>query len=346
MVAPTTDRESTTMNSPNLHGKTCLVTGGAGFIGSHLVERLLRDGNTVRVIDNLSTGTRANLERFMGTPAFEFVAGDVEDTALMERLMRGVDVVFHLAAAVGVKLIVAKPVRTIQTNVLGTETVLRLAAHHGCRVVLASSSEVYGKVRKVPFAETDDVILGAPASPRWGYAASKMLSEFLAMAHWRESRLQVVCARLFNTIGPGQTGEYGMVVPRLVRQALRNEPLTVYGDGSQTRCFCHVSDVAEALIGLAAHPDTPGQIFNVGSTEETTILALARLILELTGSQSRIELVPFESVYGPGFEDMHRRVPDISRIQNVLGWTPKKSLREAVADVIEFERAQPAGAQQ
>lgn len=334
------------MNTLPLHGKTCLVTGGAGFIGSHLVELLLKCGNTVRVIDNLSTGTMANIERFTGKSAFEFVVGNVEDPVLMERLMRGVDVVFHLAAAVGVKLIVARPVRTIQTNVLGTDMVLRLAARHGCRVILTSSSEVYGKARKVPFQETDDVVLGAPTSPRWGYAASKMLSEFLAMAYWRESHLQVVCARLFNTIGPRQTGDYGMVVPRLVRQALRNEPLTIYGDGSQTRCFCHVADVVEALSGLAAHPDTPGQIFNVGSTEETTILALARLVLELTGSQSRIELVPFERVYGPGFEDMHRRVPDISRIQNVLGWTPKKSLREAVADVIEFERARVTGARQ
>ncbi len=323
----------------SLAGCTCLITGGAGFIGSHLADALLGRGHRVLVIDNLSTGTVENIAHLRTHPLFQFVHAPIEDEATLSNLASQCRVIFHLAAAVGVKLIVEKPVQTIETNVLGTELVLRTATRYGCRVLIASSSEVYGKGCKVPFSEDDDVVLGATSRARWAYAASKMVDEFLGLAYYTQFGLPVVCARIFNTIGPRQTGLYGMVVPRFVRQALRGEPLTVYADGSQTRCFCDVRDVVEALVGLAMHSDAAGRVFNVGSTEEISMLALARKIIELTDTCSPIEFVRFDRAYAPGFEDMQRRVPDITRIQRLLGWQPTRSLEESLRTVIARARA-------
>ncbi len=317
---------------------TCLITGGAGFIGSHLAETLLAGGHTVRVMDDLSTGRLENIAHLTSQPRFEFVRASIEDTVVLNRLASGAQVIFHLAAAVGVKLIVERPVHTIETNIIAAEHVLQAALRNRCRTILASSSEVYGKGSKVPFAEEDDVLLGATVKPRWAYAASKMVDEFLGLAYFREYGAAIVCARFFNTVGPRQTGQYGMVVPRFVRQALAGEPLTVYGDGSQTRCFCDVRDVVRAVIGLAAHPQAPGRVFNVGSTEEVSIRDLAGRILRLTGSPAGVRLVPFQEAYAPDFEDMQRRVPDIGRIQALLGWAPQRSLDEILRSVIEYER--------
>jgi UDP-glucose 4-epimerase len=248
------------------------------------------------------------------------------------------DVIVHLAAAVGVKLIVEHPVQTIETNVMGTEEVLRVALGNKCRVLIASTSEVYGKGSKFPFAEEDDVLLGATSKSRWGYAASKMVDEFLGLAYWREFGLDVVPFRLFNTIGPRQTGQYGMVVPRFIRQALGGEPVTVYGDGKQRRCFCDVRDVVTAILGLAGHPDAPGRVYNIGGTEEVSIQELAERVVEMTESDSQITKVPYSEAYAPGFEDMERRVPDTGRVHELLGWKPKRGLREILSDVISYER--------
>ncbi len=321
-----------------LQGKVCVVTGGAGFIGSHLVERLLALGNQVIVLDNFSTGSIANLRSCINKAGFELIKGSVEDYPLVQKLVARADVVFHLAAAVGVKLVATQLVKTLEVNVRGTETVFQAAAMRGCRVVYTSSSEVYGKGSKVPFKEDDDVVLGPSTRPRWAYGASKMLGEFFAMAYHRELGLPVVCARLFNTIGLRQSGRYGMVVPRFILSALRNQPLTIYGDGLQTRCFCSVHDVIDALIGLAMHPAAAGEVFNVGSNEEITIRDLAKLIIELTGSSSRVEFVPFESAYGAGMDDMLRRVPDTSKIRAVLGWMPRVTLHDALMEIIEHTR--------
>jgi len=318
----------------SLAGCTCLITGGAGFIGSHLADALLGRGHRVLAIDNLSTGKIENIAHLRAHPLFQFVHAPIEDEATLANLAGQSRIIFHLAAAVGVKLIVEKPVETIETNVLGTELVLRTAARFGCRVVIASSSEVYGKGCKVPFSEDDDVVLGATSRARWAYAASKIVDEFLGLAYHTQFGLPVVCARIFNTIGPRQTWLYGMVVPRFVRQALRGEPLTVYADGSQTRCFCDVRDVVEALIGLALHPQAAGRVFNVGSTEEISVIDLAKKIIELTGTCSPIEFVPFDRAYAPGFEDMQRRVPDITRIKQLLGWQPTRSLDESLRTII------------
>lgn len=323
-----------TTGDSSLAGCTCLITGGAGFIGSHLADALLGRGHRVLVIDNLSTGKIENIAHLRAHPLFQFVHAPIEDEAALANLAGQSRIIFHLAAAVGVKLIVEKPVETIETNVLGTELVLRTAARFGCRVVITSSSEVYGKGCKVPFSEDDDVVLGATSRARWAYAASKMVDEFLGLAYHAQFGLPVVCARIFNTIGPRQAGLYGMVVPRFVRQALRGEPLTVYADGSQTRCFCDVRDVVEALIGLALHPDATGRVFNVGSTEEISIIDLAKKIIELTETCSPIEFVPFDRAYAPGFEDMQRRVPDITRIRQLLDWQPSRSLDESLRTII------------
>jgi len=322
---------------------TCLVTGGAGFIGSHLADALLAEGHRVLVIDDLSTGRRENIAHLAAHPQFQFTHFSIEDEQVLNSLAGQAKVIFHLAAAVGVKLIVEKPVQTIETNVMGTELVLRAAARHQCRVIIASTSEVYGKGSRVPFSEDDDALLGPTSRSRWAYAASKMVDEFLGLAYFSEYGTPVVCARLFNTIGPRQSGQYGMVVPRLVRQALAGEPLTVYADGSQTRCFCDVRDVVRALIGLAAHPHAPGRVFNVGNTDEISILELARLILRLTGSASTVRFIPFHEAYAPGFEDMQRRVPNISRITELLGWRPTRSLDETLQTIIARERQEPGG---
>ena len=317
---------------------THLITGGAGFIGSHLTESLLARGDRVLALDDLSTGCLDNIRGPLGHPAYRFTEASVCDTRVVNELAARAQTVFHLAAAVGVQLIVEHPVRTIVTNVMGTEVALDAARQHGCRVVLASSSEVYGKGSKVPFGEDDDVLLGPTSRSRWSYAASKMVDEFLGLAYQREYGVSVTVARLFNTIGPRQTGRYGMVVPRLVRQALNGEPLTVYGDGTQSRCFCDVRDVVQALLGLAAHDDTAGAVVNVGSTHEITIDALARRIRTLAGSRSDIVHVPYDAAYAVGFEDMQRRVPDTAKLSQLTGWRPRWSLDETLHAVIAYER--------
>ncbi|RME72110.1 MAG: NAD-dependent epimerase/dehydratase family protein [Chloroflexi bacterium] len=317
---------------------TFLITGGAGFIGSHLADALLQAGHTVLVIDNLSTGSIDNIAHQLDHPNFHFARASLTDTIVLDRLASQADVIIHLAAAVGVKLIVEHPVHTIETNVMGTEMVLQAALRYQCRVLLASTSEVYGKGSKIPFSEEDDVLLGSTSKSRWAYAASKMVDEFLGLAYQREYGLPVIPFRLFNTVGPRQTGRYGMVVPRFVRQALRGEPLTVYGDGTQCRCFCHVLDVVDALVGLAFHPDAPGRVYNIGATEEISINNLARRIIALTHSRSTITHIPYSEAYAPGFEDMQRRVPDTRRIQSLTGWQPRRSLDDILQAVIAFEK--------
>tara|TARA_Y100000758_G_scaffold238886_1_gene175011 strand:+ start:1796 stop:2779 length:984 start_codon:yes stop_codon:yes gene_type:complete len=318
--------------------RTFFLTGGAGFIGSHLTEAILAGGDRVLAIDNLATGSMDNVTHFLGHPNHRFEQASITDRAVMEQMASEADVIVHLAAAVGVKLIVEHPVQTIETNVMGTEEVLRVALGNKCRVLIASTSEVYGKGSKFPFAEEDDVLLGATSKSRWGYAASKMVDEFLGLAYWREFGLDVVPFRLFNTIGPRQTGQYGMVVPRFIRQALGGEPITVYGDGKQRRCFCDVRDVVTAILGLAGHPDAPGRVYNIGGTEEVSIQELAERVVEMTESDSQITKVPYSEAYAPGFEDMERRVPDTGRVHELLGWKPKRGLREILSDVISYER--------
>ena len=318
--------------------RTFFLTGGAGFIGSHLTEAILAGGARVLAIDNLATGSMDNVTHFLGHPNHRFEQASITDRGVMERMASEADVIVHLAAAVGVKLIVEHPVQTIETNVMGTEEVLWVALGNKCRVLIASTSEVYGKGSKFPFAEEDDVLLGATSKSRWAYAASKMVDEFLGLAYWREFGLDVVPFRLFNTIGPRQPGQYGMVVPRFIRQALGGEPITVYGDGSQRRCFCDVRDVVPAILGLAGHSDAPGRVYNIGGTEEVSIQELAERVVEMTGSDSQIKKVPYSEAYAPGFEDMERRVPDTERIHELLGWKPKRGLRETLSDVISYER--------
>lgn len=315
-----------------------LITGGAGFIGSHLAEALLAKGHRVVAIDDLSTGRLENIESFRSHANFEFVRATITDTIVMDRLASQSDVIVHLAAAVGVQLIVEHPVHTIETNVMGTEAVLQTALRYGSTVLVASTSEVYGKGSRIPFCEEDDVLLGATSKSRWAYAASKMVDEFLGLAYHREYGLDVVVLRLFNTVGPRQTGQYGMVVPRFVQQALRGEPITVYGEGTQSRCFCDARDVVEAITGLAEHPDAAGQVFNVGGAEEISIHDLAMRVKDLAGSASEITRIPYSEAYAPGFEDMQRRVPDTGRIQALIGWQPTRSLDEILESVIGYER--------
>lgn len=320
------------------NASTILITGGAGFIGSHLADALLAAGHRVLAVDDLSTGRLANIAHQLHHPNFHFARASITDTVVMDRLASQAGVIFHLAAAVGVQLIVEHPVHTIETNIMGTEAVLKAALRYGCRVLLASTSEVYGKGAKIPFSEADDVLLGATDKSRWSYAASKMVDEFLALAYQREYGLEVTPFRLFNTVGPRQTGRYGMVIPRFVRQALTGEALTVYGDGAQTRCFCDVRDVVEALVALAHHPEATGQVYNIGSTEEITIQALAKRVQTITGSDSPIVNIPYAEAYAPGFEDMQRRVPDITRLRNLIDWQPRRSLDETLRAVVAYER--------
>ena len=321
--------------------RTVLITGGAGFIGSHLAEALLAGGDRVLTLDDLSTGNYQNVGHLADHRGFELVVASVDDEATMEGLVQRSDLVFHLAAAVGVRLIVDDPVRTIETNIRGTEVVLRLANKWRRPVVIASTSEVYGKSGVVPYAEDHDMVLGPTTHSRWAYAASKAIDEFLAIAYYRSSGLPVVVARLFNTVGPRQTGRYGMVLPSFVRQALRGEPLTVFGDGSQSRTFTYVSDAVRALIGLAESEEANGEVFNIGGTKEITIMDLARLVKERTGSDSEIVTVPYEEAYAPGFEDMRRRVPDISKIRKVTGFEPAVSLEEIIDRVADHYRQHP-----
>ena len=322
--------------------RTYLVTGGAGFIGSHLIESLLAEGHRVLAIDDLSTGCRHNLVSVEAHPNFHFARAPITNALVLDRMTSEADVVIHLAAAVGVKLIVEHPVRTIETNVNGTDHVLRAALRYNCRVLVASTSEVYGKGSKIPFAEDDDVLLGPTQKSRWSYAASKMVDEFLALAYHREFGLATTVFRLFNTVGARQSGRYGMVIPRLVSQALAGEPITVYGDGTQSRCFCDVRDVVEAIIGLARHPGATGKVFNIGGAEEISMRQLAERIRAKAGSRSTILSVPYEKAYAPGFEDMMRRVPDASRIQSLLGWQPTRSLDDILHSVILDQKGRPS----
>jgi UDP-glucose 4-epimerase len=312
-----------------------LVTGGAGFIGSHLCDRLLAAGHAVTALDNLSTGSLSNLRQARRSPRFGFVRGTVLDSKMTRRLVDRSDAVAHLAAAVGVMLVVQSPVQTIETNIRGTEVVLEAAARKRVPVLLASTSEVYGKGARVPFGEEDDSILGPPDHGRWAYAASKLVDEFLALAYSRERRLPVVIARLFNTVGPRQTGRYGMVVPRFVTQALAGGPITVYGDGRQSRCFAHVDDVTRALEQLIASRRARGRAVNVGSNEELTIGALARLVQRRVNPKARIRRVPYRKAYGEGFEDLRRRVPDTSRIRGLIGWKPRYGIEDIIDSVAE-----------
>jgi UDP-glucose 4-epimerase len=316
-----------------------LITGGAGFIGSHLADRLLADGHTVFVLDDLSTGSFDNIAHLKGLPGFHYTIDSVLNERVLAELVDQCDTVYHLAAAVGVRLIVEAPVRTIETNVHGTEVVLKQAAKKGKLVLIASTSEVYGKSTDVPFREDGDLALGATGRHRWAYACSKALDEFLALAYWKEQKLPVVIVRLFNTVGPRQTGRYGMVVPTFVLQALAGEPITVFGDGTQTRCFTAVSDVVSALVSLPREPRAVGGVFNIGNTDEITIRQLAERVKALTGSPSPIVTVPYDEAYEAGFEDMPRRVPDISRIAALIGYQPRVDLDETLRLVIEFYRA-------
>ena len=319
-----------------------LITGGAGFIGSHLAEALLARGDTVAIIDDLSTGAVANIRHLKGNPRFSYTLDTIANERALAELVDECDAVVHLAAAVGVQLIVQSPVRTIETNVNGTEAVLRWAAKKGKLVLVASTSEVYGKSAAVPFREEDDLVLGPSSIGRWSYACSKLLDEFLALAYHRERDLPVIIARLFNTVGPRQTGRYGMVIPRFVRAALQGAPLRVYGDGRQTRCFTYVGDTVRALVGLLDEPRAVGQIFNVGNPEEVAIDELARRVVRLAGSSSPVIYIPYEQAYGAGFEDMRRRVPSITRLEELIGFAPTLDLDAILRAVIEHERAAPA----
>jgi nucleoside-diphosphate-sugar epimerase len=316
-----------------------LVTGGAGFIGSHLAESLVRKGHRVTVIDDLSTGSISNIQHLKGKSGFRYFVGTIFDQPMLAELVDDCDVVFHLAAAVGVRLIVESPVRTIETNLKGTEEVLECANKKKKKVILASTSEVYGKATKLPFSEEDDLILGPPFSGRWSYACSKAFDEFLGLAYWREKKLPVVIARLFNTVGPRQTGRYGMVVPTFVQQALRGDPITVFGDGKQSRCFIHVSDTVGALIQLAQHPDAVGEIFNIGTDEEITIEELAWLIRDMAQSSSEIRYVSYDEAYEEGFEDMHRRVPNLRKVKRFINFRSARGIREIVQAMIDYCRA-------
>ncbi len=315
-----------------------VITGGAGFIGSHLSERLLDDGHQVVAIDDLSTGAIANIDHLRSHPHFTRVIDSIFNESMVAEHIDRCDAVFHLAAAVGVKLIVEAPVRTIETNVHGTEVVLRNASKKRKLVVIASTSEVYGKQTVVPFSETADLLLGCPHQHRWAYACSKALDEFLGLAYWKEQQLPVIIVRLFNTVGPRQTGRYGMVIPNFVRQALAGDPLTVYGDGSQTRSFADVTDVVRALAGLLDEPKAIGDIFNIGNPEEISILELAAQVKAVAGSASEIVTVPYEQAYEAGFEDLPRRVPDISKIRDLIGWNPTLSLADILERVVAHMR--------
>jgi UDP-glucose 4-epimerase len=315
-----------------------LVTGGAGFIGSHLSEALLERGDEIVVVDDLSTGRYENIRPLRDHPHFRVFISSILDRSLMEPLIAECDAIYHLAAAVGVRLIIEEPVETIETNILGSEVVLSLASKYNKKVLLASTSEVYGKNNSAPFKEDDDSVIGATTKSRWSYACSKAMDEFLALAYHKQKGLPVVIVRLFNTVGPRQTGRYGMVIPNLVRQALLHQPLTVFGDGEQSRCFTHVQDVVGALIALMEHPNAVGQIFNLGSDQEVTINELARRVIRLTGSSATVQHIPYDQAYEEGFEDMRRRVPDVTKLRQLIGFAPQRSLDDILRNVIEHFR--------
>ena len=316
-----------------------LITGGAGFIGSHLSDLLLERGHQVHVLDDLSTGSMANIRHLKDTPGFDYTIDTSASPPVVAELVDDADVVYHLAAAVGVELIVQSPVRTIETNVRCTEVVLNAANKKQKPVLIASTSEVYGKSTDLPFREDGDLVSGPTSKGRWAYACSKAIDEFLALAYWKERKQPTICVRLFNTVGPRQTGRYGMVVPNFARQALAEQPLSVYGDGTQQRCFCHVGDVVQALSALMEREDLYGEVFNVGSTEEITIRGLAERVIARTESESEIQLIAYEDAYGEGFEDMQRRIPDLSKIDAAISWAPTRSLDEIIDDVVAHQRA-------
>jgi UDP-glucose 4-epimerase len=321
-----------------------LITGGAGFIGSHLSDLYVSRGDEVFCIDDLSTGSFENIAHLKGNPKFRYTIDSVHNQPVMAELIDQCDVVFHLAAAVGVKLIVESPVRTIETNVRGTEVVLAQANKKKKKVLVASTSEVYGLSSEVPFREDGNLVMGATTKGRWSYACSKAIDEFLALAYWREKKLPTVVVRLFNTVGPRQTGQYGMVIPTFVKQALSGRPLTVYGDGSQTRCFGYVKDVVGALVALMDAEESVGEVFNIGSSEEVSIMQLAGRVKELTGSKSEIVTVPYDEAYEEGFEDMPRRVPDTSKVAALTGFKPTVTLDEILQSVIEYYSGRQDGA--
>jgi UDP-glucose 4-epimerase len=317
-----------------------LITGGAGFIGSHLAEALLAAGYEVTILDDLSTGSIDNVAHLQGRQGFRAVFDTITNEPKLAELIDWSDVTFHLAAAVGVQLIVEQPVRTIETNVHGTEVVLKHASKKKKLVVIASTSEVYGKSADVPFREGADLVLGATVKHRWAYACSKLIDEFLALAYWKEKKLPIIIVRLFNTVGPRQTGQYGMVLPTFVRQALAGQPITVFGDGTQSRSFTYVADVVDALVKLAQEPRAIGEVFNVGNTEEVSIRELADRVKRIAGSSSPVQLIPYDEAYEAGFEDMPRRVPDISKVAQLVGFQPRLGLDEIICRVVEsFQRA-------
>lgn len=317
-----------------------LITGGAGFIGSHLSDYLLSKGYRVTIIDDLSTGRFENIAHLKKNPEFRYAIEDIRHLHVTDRLVSECDIIFHLAAAVGVHKIINEPINTIEVNIGGTETLLKAARRYRKKILIASTSEVYGKGVKFPFSEDDDSLMGPTSRSRWSYAASKAIDEFLALAYYHEVDLPVVLFRLFNTVGPRQTGQYGMVVPRFVQWALNNEPLRVYGDGQQQRCFASVHDVVDAIFRLGITDEAVGQLFNIGNNEEVTIMELAERVRDRAGSQSEIRLIPYEEAYAPGFEDFRRRVPDISRISSVTGWEPAWSLDDTIDSIIDYYREQ------
>jgi UDP-glucose 4-epimerase len=313
-----------------------LITGGAGFIGSHLSEKLLKAGHQVVVIDDLSTGKIDNIAHLLDNKDFQFVQDTIRNQQIMHLLISQADMIYHLAAAVGVKLIVQKPVHTIETNIHGSEVVLDIANKFRRPLFIASTSEVYGKSEKMPFCEDDDTVLGATRFPRWAYACSKAIDEFLGFAYHKQFGLPVVIARLFNTVGPRQTGQYGMVIPRFIERALKNEPIEIYGDGKQSRCFGHVYDVTSAMIKLMQTPAAYGQLFNIGNPQEITIEALADMIIQRTGSKSTKKFLTYEQAYGKDFDDMRRRLPSLEKIKNTIGYEPKHNLEKIIDDVIAY----------
>ena len=310
-----------------------LITGGAGFVGSHLADRLINDGHVITVIDDLSTGRYSNVAHLEGNGQFRLIIDTVLNQSLMEELIRETDRVFHMASAVGVRLIMEQPVKTIETIFHGTDVILKFCSRYRKRVLIPSTSEVYGKGASIPFSEEDDLLTGATDKHRWAYACAKTLDEFLALAHWKETRLPAVVVRLFNTVGPRQTGQYGMVVPRFVHAAIKNEPITVHGDGTQQRCFGHVFDVVEGLVKVLETPECFGQVINLGNDDEVSILGLADKAITVTGSSSEIKFIPYEEAYGDGFEDMRRRVPNLAKAKRLVSYRPTRTLDDIINDV-------------
>jgi len=315
-----------------------LITGGAGFIGSHLAEYLLQEGNSVTILDDLSTGSLDNVSHLGCNKDFHIVVGTVLNEKLVDKLVERCDMVFHLAAAVGVELVVRRPLESLTTNIKGSEIVLEMSNRYHKKILITSTSEIYGKNTNGPLKEDDDRILGSPLKSRWGYSTAKAVDEMLAYVYWKEKKVPTIIVRLFNTVGPRQSGAYGMVIPRFVTQALKGDLLTVYGSGSQSRCFLHVKDVIKALVGLSVHPEASGKVFNIGSQEEITIKALAKRIIDIARSSSKMTFIPYEKAYEEGFEDMQRRVPDITKIHSYTGFKPTSSLEDIIKDVIQYYR--------